>query len=73
MEHALAKTTLFSGFLSTMLLTFLAFSLSYAANPCAIVVKCDSSVYDVVVYVDEMPHYAAFNLGFFSVCRCNYK
>ena len=55
MESALAKTTLFSGFLSTMLLTFISFShslslfLSDAATPRAIVVKCDGSVYGVDV------------------------
>ena len=49
-EHALAKTTLFSGFLSTMLLTFLSFSLFLMQQtPRAIVVKCDGSVYDVDV------------------------
>ena len=52
MEHALAKTTLFSGFLSTMLLTFLSFSLFLMQQtPRAIVVKCDGSVYDVDVDV----------------------
>ena len=50
MEYALAKTTLFSGFLSTMLLTFLSFSLFLMQQtPRAIVVKCDGSVYDVDV------------------------
>ena len=50
MEHALAKTTLFSGFLSTMLLTFLSFSLFLMQQtPRAIVVKCDGSVYNVDV------------------------
>ena len=54
MEHALAKTTLFSGFLSTMLLTFLSFSLFLMQQtPRAIVVKCDGSVYDVDVDVEE--------------------
>ena len=48
MEHALAKTTLFSGNLSTMLLTFLSFSLFLMQQtPHTIVVKCDGSVYDV--------------------------
>ena len=52
MEYALAKTTLFSGFLSTMLLTFLSFSLFLMQQtPRAIVVKCDGSVYDVDVDV----------------------
>ena len=51
-EHALAKTALFSGFLSTMLLTFLSFSLFLMQQtPRAIVVKCDGSVYDVDVDV----------------------
>ena len=50
MENALAKTTLFSGFLSTMLLTFLSFSLFLMQQtPRAIEVKCDGSVYDVDV------------------------
>ena len=54
MEYALAKTTLFSGFLSTMLLTFLSFSLFLMQQtPRAIVVKCDGSVYDVDVDVDK--------------------
>ena len=40
----------FSGFLSTMLLTFLSFSLFLMQQiPRAIVVKCDGSVYDVDV------------------------
>ena len=57
MEHALAKTTLFSGFLSTMLLTFLSFSLFLMQQtPCAIVVKCDGSVYDVNVDVQYAAH-----------------
>ena len=49
-EHALAKTTIFTGFLSTMLLTFLSFSLFLMQLPSrAIVVKCDSNMYDVDV------------------------
>ena len=52
MEYALAKTTLFSGFLSTMLLTFLSFSLFLMQQtPRATVVKCDGSVYDVDVEI----------------------
>ena len=52
MEHALAKATFFSGFLSTMLLTFLSFSLFLMQQtPRAIVVKCDGSVYDVDAWV----------------------
>ena len=51
-EHALAKTTLFSGFLSTMLLTFLSFSLFLMQQtPHAIEAKCNGSVYDVDVDV----------------------
>ena len=65
MEHALAKTTLFSGFLSTiivsitMLLIFLSFSLFLMQQhpppppPRAKVVKCDGSVYDVDVDVES--------------------
>ena len=61
MEYALAKTTLFSGFLSTMLLTFLSFSLFLMQQtPRAIVVKCDGSVYDVDVDVDGMKFYFFF-------------
>ena len=44
------KLHFFSGFLSTMLLTFLSFSLFLMQQtPRAIVVKCDGSVYDVDV------------------------
>ena len=44
----------FSGFLSTMLLTFLSFSLFLMQQtPRAIVVKCDGSVYDVDVDVEK--------------------
>ena len=47
------KLHFFSGFLSTMLLTFLSFSLFLMQQtPRAIVVKCDGSVYDVDVDVD---------------------
>ena len=48
MENALPKTTHFSGFLSTILLAILAYSL----NPRVRVVKCDGSVYDVDSDVD---------------------
>ena len=47
------KLHFFSGFLSTMLLTFLSFSLFLMQQtPRAIVVKCDGSVYDVDVDVE---------------------
>ena len=44
MEMHWPKLLIFSGFLSPMIL-----SLSHAANPRTIVVKCDGSVYDVDV------------------------
>ena len=48
MEHALAKTSLFSSFLSTILLTFRSYSLILMQqNPRAIVVKCDGSLYEL--------------------------
>ena len=44
--------TYFSDFLSTMFLSFLSCSLfSYAANPRAVIVKCDGCTYDVDVEV----------------------
>ena len=56
----MAKTTLFSGFLLTMLLTFLSFSLFLMQQtPRAIVVKCDGSVYDVDVEVGRLRAFLA--------------
>ena len=69
MESALVKTTIFSGFLSTMLLTFL----SYAANPRAIVVKCDGSVYgvdiDIVLLIRNIDHKTSFLCLFLILCK----
>ena len=53
------KLHFFSGFLSTMLLTFLSFSLFLMQQtPRAIVVKCDGSVYDVDVDKKINLHYS---------------
>ena len=57
-----------SDFLSSMFLSFLSCSLfSYAANPRAVIVKCDGCAYDVDVDVDV--DYCVFWKGNVHVMR----